>query len=472
MLVINWIRELNMKGLRTRNAREGPERLSPLDVSNLLTEDQGLPMHVAALAFLDAEQLLDSSGQLRLHDIRTHVERRTHRSRRLRQLLIRPRLGLGPPFWTDDPAFDIALHVNARRVPGPGDEASLLVLCSELNQPALPRSRPLWEMWLLTGLTGNRVALLIRLHHAAADGLAAQSLLAALFDPDGQTSVAEAVPEEIQPRPSDWQLFTGNARDHGRALARGLTTLAHPAHLAAFLTTGAQQMMSLARTGRAPAVSLNEPVGPRRRLILVRSDLASTKALAHRYGAKLTDLLLAAYAGGCRALLEARGELTPQLELKVSVAASLRGPGETTSGNRVGVRIVPIPVGEPNPVRRLKRIVRVMSAQRLQPPYQPGSRLLQRWMVRAMFHQRLVNLLLSNLPGPPATVYFAGAQVLDMFQIGVVQGNMPLGISVLSYAGQLNIVVVADADAIPDLEVFSRGLSETFEQLQTGSPEP
>ncbi|MBT2554647.1 WS/DGAT domain-containing protein [Arthrobacter sp. ISL-5] len=89
-----------------------------------------------------------------------------------------------------------------------------------------------------------------------------------------------------------------------------------------------------------------------------------------------------------------------------------------------------------------------------------------------MFHQRLVNLLLSNLPGPPVPVYFAGAKVLAMFQIGVVQGNIPLGISVLSYSGQLNSVIVADADAIPDLEVFSRGLSETFEQLQTDAPEP
>jgi diacylglycerol O-acyltransferase len=461
-----------MKGLRTGSAREGPERLSPLDVSNLRTEDQGLPMHVAALALLDADQLRDSDGQLRLQEIREHVERRTHRSPRLRQLMTRPRLGLGPPFWTEDPAFDITLHVNARPVPAPGDEASLLALCAELNQPALSRSRPLWEMWLLTGLTGNRFALLIRLHHAAADGLAAQSLLAALFDPDGQTSAAEAAAEEIQPRPSGWQLFTGNARDHARALAGVLMTLAHPARLAAFIATGAQQMMSLARTGRAPAVSLNQPVGPRRRLVLLRSDLASTKALAHRYGAKLTDLLLAAYAGGCRALLETRGELTPPLELKVSVAASLRRPRETTSGNRVGVRIVPIPVGEPNPLRRLKRIAAVTSAQRLRPPYQPGGRLLQRWMVRAMFHQRIVNLLLSNLPGPPAPVYFAGAKVLEMFQIGVVQGNIPLGISVLSYAGQLNIVIVADADIIPDLEDFQRGLSGAFKELRTDTPDP
>jgi hypothetical protein len=140
-------------------------------------------MHVAALAFLDADQLRDSDGQLRLQEMREHVERRTHRSPWLRQLMTRPRLGLGPPFWNEDPAFDITLHVNACPVPAPGDEASLLALCAELNQPALSRSRALWEMWLLTGLTGNRVALLIRLHHAVTDGLAAQSLLAALFDP-------------------------------------------------------------------------------------------------------------------------------------------------------------------------------------------------------------------------------------------------------------------------------------------------
>ena len=461
-----------MMGAGTRRSREGPERLSPLDLSNLRTEDQGLPMHVAALAILKAEELPDSAGQLRLQDIREHVERRTHQSRRLRQILIRPRFGLGPPFWTDDPTFDIALHVNARPVPVPGDEAALLDLCSELNEPALPRSRPLWEMWLLTGLTGNRNALLIRLHHAVADGLAAQNLLAALFDLAGRSQGTEAVPLEIQPKPSDWQLFAGNARDQGRALARFLTGLVHPAHLAALIAGAALQMASLARSGRAPAVSLNEPVGPHRRFILIRSDLASTKTLAHQYGVKLTDLLLAAYAGGSRRLLESRGELKPDLELKVSVAASLRAPNEMTGGNRVGIRIVPIPVGEPDAARRLEHIAEVTSAQRIQPPYQPGSRLLQRWMVRAMFHQRLVNLLLSNLPGPPTPVYFAGTQVLEMFQIGVVQGNIPLGISVISYSGQLNMVIVADTDAIPDLEVFSSGFSEALARLRIGSPGP
>lgn len=461
-----------MKGIGMRSVREGPERLSPLDVSNLRTEDQGLPMHVAALAFLHAEGLLDSAGQLRLQDIREDVERRTHQSKRLRQILTQPRFSLGAPYWTDDPAFNISQHVNARPVPAPGDEASLLALCSELNEPALSRSKPLWEMWLLTGLTGNRIALLIRLHHAVADGMAAQALLAALFDMDGRTSVADEVPDDIQPRPSDWQLFTGNTRDQGRALARFLTALARPAHLAVPVAKAAGQVMSLARAGGAPAVSLNQPVGPHRRLILFRSDLASTKALAHRYSAKLTDVLLAAYAGGSRRLLESRGELTPDLVLKVSVAASLRRPGETSGGNRVGIRIVPIPVGEPNAARRLERIAKASSAQRTQPPYQPGSRLLQRWMVRAMFHQRLVNLLLSNLPGPPTPVYFAGAQVLEMFQIGVVQGNLSLGISVLSYSGQLNMVIIADADAIPDLDVFSLGFSEAFGELGTDSPQP
>lgn len=395
-----------MKAASNYSVSEGPERLSPLDISNLRTEDHGLPMHVAALAYLPAEPLLDTAGQLRLEEIREHVERGTHQGRRLRQILTRPRFGLGPPFWTEDTAFDIALHVNFRPLPAPGDEATLLTLCAELNKSPLSRSRPLWEMWLLTGLTGNRVALLIRLHHAVADGMAAVNLLAALFDVDSRQEAPDTLDEKVRPLPADWQVFTDNVRHQGLAFVSFLSHLAHPAHLAVLTVTAARQIVSLARAGLAPTTSLNRPVGHHRLLLLFRTDLASTKAIAREHGAKLTDVLLAAYAGGALQLLQCRQELVPGLELKVSVAASLRGRDETMTGNRVGIRIVPIPVGGPDAVCRLHRITEVRSAQATQPPYQPGGRLLQRWMVRVMFHQRLVNLLLSNLPGPPEPEIF------------------------------------------------------------------
>jgi diacylglycerol O-acyltransferase / wax synthase len=109
------------------------------------------------------------------------LDRRLHLAPRLRQVLVRPRRGLGPPAWADDTRFDIGRHVRARTVRPPGDEAALLALCAELNQPPLERSRPLWELWLLPGLADGNVGVLFRLHHTVADGVAAMAMMGALL---------------------------------------------------------------------------------------------------------------------------------------------------------------------------------------------------------------------------------------------------------------------------------------------------
>ncbi|WP_298591911.1 wax ester/triacylglycerol synthase domain-containing protein, partial [uncultured Kocuria sp.] len=163
-----------------RRARTG-QRISALDEANLRVERHGVPMHAAALALLDAGPLLDPGGHVRLGTVREHVERRTRDVRRLRQVLARP--GGGRPRWLDDPVFDVSQHVRSRPVPPPGDEDSLLRVCTGIDATPLPRDRPLWELWLLPGLADGRVGLLIRWHHVLADGLAALTLLAPLFDP-------------------------------------------------------------------------------------------------------------------------------------------------------------------------------------------------------------------------------------------------------------------------------------------------
>lgn len=436
-------RMLPMNATAPHHPRSTVERLTPLDVSNLRVEDHGFPMHVAALALLDGRPLVDSAGHLRLDAIREHVEQRTHEAHRLRQVLAWPKLG--PPFWVDDQDFAIARHVRTRALPTPGDEAALLEVCCGLNEPPLDRSRPLWELWLLTGLTGDRVGLLIRLHHVVADGMAAIALFASLFDPAADTP-ASAVPPQ----------------GHGSRPTAGPATR---------VVMWARQLAAIAREGWAPMVSLNCPVGPHRRIMLVGADLAATKAVAHRHGATVNDVVLAAVAGGARRLLDSRGELKPDLALKVSEAVSIRGSEEAGSGgNRVGIRVVPVPVAEPDPVRRLEEIAAATVSRRRIPPYLSG-RLLQRWMVRVMFHQRMVNLLVSNLPGPPEPIYFAGARVRDLFQIGVLQGNLALGVGILSYAGRLNFDILVDADAFPDVAVFTQGLTETLEQLGAVSPQ-
>jgi diacylglycerol O-acyltransferase / wax synthase len=457
------------------NARPGRlDRVTPLDASNLRVEEHGLPMHVAALAILDGAPLLDPAGRPRMDDIRAGIERRLHLAPRLRQVLWRPHWGAGPPAWADAPRFDIRDHVRTRSVPAPGDEAALLAVCSQLNEPPLDRSRPLWEVWLLTGLAGGTVGLFIRLHHVVADGTAALPLLGVMFDavPDAprQAGGSSWVP---RPMPGGQELLADSLRGQAGGLARFLAGFlagaGRPGRLADHARARVRQARYLARLGLAPRVSLNRPVGRHHRLQLVRSDLDRVKAAAHAHGATVNDLVLAAVAAGARRLLESRGELTPGLVLTASVAVSLRpAAGQGGTGNRTGVLLVPLPAGEPDLARGLRQIAAATAEAKRLPPFQPGGRFTQRWMVRAMHRQRLVNLLVSNLPGPPLVLYFAGAQVREVFQAGVVQGNVTLSVGVLSYAGQLNFGIVADAGAVPDAAVFASGLSGALRELTAG----
>ena len=130
--------------------------------------------------------------------------------------------------------------------------------------------------------------------------------------------------------------------------------------------------------------------------------------------------------------------------------------------------LMPLPVSEPDPARRLAQIARLTSARKRYPPYQPAARCAQRAMISAMSRQRLVNLFTSNLPGPAGPLYVAGARVLELFQVGVVQGNVTIAVGVLSYAGQLNFTIVGDADAVPDLKAFADGVSDALMQLGPG----
>lgn len=451
----------------------GLDRLRPQEFSNLRVEARGLPMHVAALAILEGTPLCDAQGRLRLEVVRSWIQRRLPLAPRLRQVLHRVPLGLGLPVWVDDVGFDIGNHVRTRAIGPPGDEAALLEACTELNQAPLDRSRPLWELWVLTGLAGGKVGMLVRLHHVVADGIAGVALFGAMFDLAPEAPSPAAAPWIPAPIPSWWELLSDNLRRQRAALAGVLSRLDHPLRAVRCLRSGAAQLGGLLREGLAPRSSLNRPVGKRRRLLLVRADLDAAKQVAHAHGAKLNDVVLAAVAGGARELLRHRGELGPGRRLRAGVLVSMRGPGDPgVSGNRVGVMIVGLPVAEPDPICRLEQLARATAARKWQPPYQPGARLTQHGVAWVMAHQRLLNLFTSNVPGPPVPLYVAGARILELFQIGVVQGNVILDVGVLSYAGQLNFDMLGDADACPDLAVFAAGLRGALQELGVGVPMP
>ena len=457
-------------------------RISSLDASNLRVESRGLPMTVAALALLDPDDGHRASfGAVDLEVIREHVARRVASEPRLREVLLPTRWWQGPAVWVPDAGFDVASRVRGATVPSPGDEAALLRLCCDLSGPALDPMVDPWEMWVITGCHDGSVGVLLRLHHVVADGAAALDLFSALFDAAaGPADQRRGMPGGRQPgiphpdigTPGTGLLLLDNMRRNACRVgdtAQRLGLAMRPMSLC----RKAMGTMGLARLlvahGRAPALSFNEPVmtGPRE-LRLVRADLAAVVAAAHGRGATVNDVLLVAVAQGVRSLLRARGELVPGLVLHVSVPASLRPAGETgPAGNRVAVRPMWVPLDEADAALRLSALAPATRAVKRLPPLQPSGAIGQRWVVRVMRRQRLVNLIISNVPGPTEPLWFAGRRIREVFQIGLagVQGNLSITVGALSYAGQLNLDVASDAALVPDVDVFVRGVRQALRDL-------
>jgi diacylglycerol O-acyltransferase len=371
--------------------------------------------------------------------------------------------------WVDDAGFDIGRHVRSRPLPAGGAEDALVAACVELTDRPFDLAHPLWQIWLFTGpAEDGHAAVLVRFHHVLADGSAALLLLGTLFDTAPDAARPDAPQWMVRPVPTRSELLLDVLRRRRTAFRRTVDTARHPRPSLASVHTFVRQARQLAREGRAPRTSFNQPVGAQHRVLLVRAGLDQVKQVAHAHHATVNDVVLCMIAGGARALLTGRGEPLPPA-LKVSVAASVRAPADTAqAGNLVGVLLVPLPVAEQDPIRRLERTAHATAERKRLPPYQPAAPLIQRGMIRLMRRQRRINLLMSNLAGPAVPLYFVGAKVVEVFQIGVVQGNVAIQVGALSYAGQLNIDVVGDTDIVPDLAVFAAGMADDLERLVTG----
>jgi diacylglycerol O-acyltransferase / wax synthase len=448
------------------------QRLSVQDAGFLYLEHAGLPQHVAILAVAEGGPLHDPDGRLRLDAVRQELGGRLQLVPRLRQRVLCPRVGQGLPLWVDDPAFDLAHHIRAVQVPAPGGQRELLGLCDELCLRLLDRGRPLWELWLVTGLDQGRVGLVLKLHHSLADGLAAVQTAGVLLDDTIDAPSPTPPPWQPRPAPLGSALLADNLAGRSAGLAAALARLRHPRKLAAQarVLAGAAQMATGGRR-RSPHSPLRRPVGGRRRLAVVQAQLTVVKEVAHAHGATVNDLLLAAVAGGLRALLLARGTPTDGLILYASVPVALRARTDTAAlGNQVGLMVVPLPVGEPDPVQRFQHITRATIERKRRPErlasLRPvGSLTILRALSRYSRHQRIMDVFVTNVPGPKRPLCLLGARLLEAYPVVQVAGNVPLSVAVLSYAGQLNIGLQSDPDGLPDLDVFIDGLARSLEEL-------
>jgi diacylglycerol O-acyltransferase / wax synthase len=446
------------------------ERLSAQDLMNLWPDEFGWPMDLGALAILDGTQLIDTDGRFKIETAREAIARRLHLVPRFRQQLYTPRRGLGGPLWVDAQHFDLAAQIGVFPVPPPAGEAQLLLAVERLRARQLDRSRPLWEIWFLPGLPQHRVGVFIRMHHTVADGMAGVALLGTLLDQQANP-LTEPVPSWTPaPLPSTRELLQDAMRSRLRAAERLLRALGHPLDT----TRRVQRAWPSARVGitdsRAPQTSLNRRIGVHRTITIIRCRLDLAKQIAHAHEAKVNDVLLAAVAGGLRQLLGGRGEPVDGVVLRAFVPVSLHHEqGGQARGNQDATMIASLPIGEPDPVRRL-RLIATSTAERKKRTRSPGinafpNGVVQRMAWRMAAHQHFMNLSVTNVPGPPRALFLAGAELLEVFPVIPISVNLTLGVGALSYNGQFNITAVADRDACPDVNIFATGVQETLRAL-------
>jgi len=441
---------------------------------------------MGSIGIFEGAPLRDEHGTLRTDALRAQIESRLDLVPKLRRRVRFTCFGMASPVWVDDLTFDIANHVRTATLPSPGTEASLRDLCAELMARPLQRDRPLWEIWLIDGLEGDRVAMMEKLHHSMADGLAGVELVTVLFDLERHPARAESTPRpwNAAPPPSQRSVIAHDLCRHAVAplhlVANGIGTMRHPAGIGHDCANYAAALSSVVtRQSVAPALSLNVPVAAGRRVAFVRQSLDDLEQLAEHFEVTINDLLLTAVAGGVRCLLSARGERIEGRTVQVLVPVGADHHGDHRLGNRVSAMLVRLPIGSSDPVDRLRSVSRAQASckhhhqalatalllELLEPLPQPALAMV----ARLVHHQPFFNLVVTNVPGPFVPLYVLGARMLEAFPMVPIAGNLSVGVAALSYGGQLTIGLLADPEACADLDVFTDGIDCAFAELDVAA---
>ncbi|HZP39901.1 MAG TPA: wax ester/triacylglycerol synthase family O-acyltransferase [Candidatus Binatia bacterium] len=459
------------------------EPLTAADRSFLAFETASCHMHLGGTALFDVGPLATPEGGVDVERLRAHVGARLHLIPRYRQ-----RLAWVPleqrAVWVDDEHFSLAFHVRHTALPRPGDEQQLKQLAGRIMSQQLDRARPLWELWIVEGLEGNRFALVTKTHHCIADGISAVDLLTVLLSLDANAPPSEE-PAAWVPRPAPtprellrdvwlrranvplnvWAALRYVARRPDRAWARvveGATATAR--------TIGA----GLPLPSETP---LNRPIGPHRRLEWLALDLAEVKEVKNRLGGTVNDVVLATVTGAIRRFLRRRRVEVERLNFRVVVPVSVRTVDQRgTVNNRASGWLMSLPIDEEHPYARLLRVQEATLALK-QSRQERGPAVLGEAaeMVGGAFLTlgvRLVsrlspfNLIVTNIPGPPTPLYLLGAKLLAGYPLVPLFENQGLAIALFSYAGRLFWGLNADWDLVPDVHDVARAIEASFAELR------
>lgn len=472
-----------------------PDRLTPLDVSFLYLEEPTTAMHVGSVMIFQA-----SAEGFDYERLSRHVSARIAFVPRYRQR-IRWVLGrLGTPVWVDDESFDVTYHIRRSALPRPGSDEQLRELVARVQARHLDRNRPLWEVYLVEGLSDDRFAILTKTHQALVDGVNAVDLGQVVLDDQPVEVQAPADTWRPAPEPSLVELVTSAVMDTVRRPGQVVDTVR--AGLGDLRTTAEQTAGALgglavaARTATrpAPASPLNVPTSEHRRFGMVCTELEQYRrvrrhharageAAATSHSVTVNDVLLATLTGALRSWLLTRAEpVTPATVVRALVPVSVRSedpedlPGGL--GGDVAVHLVDLPVGEPSPVLRLHQVAyqmrshsdggQAVGAQSLAgiagfaPPtlHSLGAR------VASGLSRRLFNVLVTNVPGPQHPLYAAGARMLASYPVVPLVRGQGLAVGITSYDGRVYYGLNADRDGLADVDVLVQCVLDAVEELE------
>jgi WS/DGAT/MGAT family acyltransferase len=460
---------------------EHKDRLTAVDASFLAQEGHSSHMHVGSV-------LLFEGPPPAYEEVLEGIESRLHMVPRYRQKLAFPRFQSGRPVWVDDPTFNLEYHVRHTALPHPGEIDQLRLLAGRIYSQRLDRSKPLWETWLVQGLSDGRFALITKTHHSMIDGISGVDLASVLFDLEPVPRKVEAEPWTPQPVPTQAELVADGVKDFVKAplsaATRVLGAVQRPGRAIRGVREAAEGLgeVAWANVNPAPHTPLNVPIGPHRRILWVRAQLDDFKRVKNELGGTVNDVVLTVVAGALRRWLQSRGVRTEGLELRALVPVSIRTEDDDAGGNRIAAMRGPLPVYVDDPVERLRIVTEAMnglkeSKQALGAEviagltgFAPPTILAQ--ASRLNFSTRLFNVIVTNVPGPQFPLYMHGRELQELVPLAFLPEDHALAVAIMSYNGHAYFGLLADYDAMPDLDYFGESLDESLAELLAAAGEP
>jgi diacylglycerol O-acyltransferase len=450
------------------------ERLSGLDASFLYAESSTVPLNVCSVVELDTSTMPGGYTFDRFHD---DLALRIKALPEFRAKLADSQLNLDHPVWVEDKDFDLSRHLLRIDLPPPGGRRELAEVCGHIAAAQLDRSKPVWEMWVIEGVAdtdaheGGPLALMIKVHHAAVDGVSAANLLAQLCSPE-----PDSPPPDPVAGPGDATALDIAAGGLVRFISRPLNLArALPATVSTIVNTvsRARSGMAMAAPFTAPATPFNAEVTAERNIALAQLDFDDVKRVKNRFDVKVNDVVLALCAGALREFLRDRGEL-PDKPLVAVVPMSVHDTSNRPGRNQVSGMFCNLQTHIEDPGERLQAIAKANSRAKDHSRAIAPSLVLDVTQVvtRAMFgfilgvaahtpltHTAIHNVIISNVAGPRNKLYCLGAEIKALYPLGPIFHGSGLNITVMSLSGKLNVGIISCRKLVDDLW----GLADRFE---------